>query len=129
MNVSNLGLNVTFKGGSGNHYMCSPTQNLVVGKKYKLDYIEIVFSQTNYILNGFDGVFNSRLFKDEFPTYKVSSDRIPIKGKPLKGWRKDSKNEISLIETSPVEKVEHIACNKVYLAVTANHRIYFVTIR
>ena len=74
---------VIYNGGKESYYGCSDPDMLIVGKTYIVTSEEVRDFQTNYILKGVKGEFNSVWFKevDTIPTYFAVSNRIPEVGK------------------------------------------------
>lgn len=91
---------VKYTGGKISTRSSFESRLLEFGKTYEV--IDTV--QTNYILKGVEGKFDSLCFEDEgLPTYLAVSGRVPIEGKSLKnfirlqtprGWKRCTSDSI-----------------------------------
>lgn len=121
---------VIYNGGTESYYGCSNLANLVVGKEYNVVSIIDHFGQTDYILEGIVGEFNSVWF-DEIndKVYMAISNELPVIG------QKYSCSKMEFINgnpyfipcfTSTVNKFKHIG-NNIY-HVTTRNSVYIVNV-
>lgn len=92
---------VRYNGGTQSYYGCSDPTNLVVGKEY-----EVVLSkdrgwQTDYILKGVSGQFNSVWFDEVSPddkVYMAIAHKVPVIGEKYSCYRMEfSKVSLNLL--------------------------------
>lgn len=75
-------MKVRYNGGTMHYYSCSPPDNLICGKVYNVVSKITLDCQTNYILEGIEGEYNSAWFDKvtEPKLYMATSDMIPLTG-------------------------------------------------
>ena len=121
---------VCYNGGTQYHKHCSKPTNLVVGKEYEvIKEIKSPF-QTNYILKGIEGEFNSVWFTEGNPhIFMVVSKQVPTLEKYLECQKMVLDNEgqpcWQKTTTSRVKSVEYLG-NSVYQVKTKSGSTYIV---
>ena len=124
---------VRYNGGTLSYYSCSDPTNLVKGKEYEVLGSKDRGWQTDYVLKGIDGEFNSVWFdtvsSDDDKVYMAIAHEAPkinerytcyklnfINGQPkLVGW-----------STSPVKAINYMG-NNIYQVATCNS-LYIVNV-
>lgn len=120
---------VRYNGGTESYYGCSNPDNLVWGKDYEVVHENDLGFQTDYILKGVTGSFNSCWFNEITPTFMAISKAVPVVGKRCLCFRLELiNNQTYLTEclTSTVKEVENIS-NNIYKVTTSNS-IYVIQV-
>ncbi len=120
---------VRYNGGKESYYSCSDPANLVWGKDYEVVHERKRAFQTDYILKGVTGTFNSCWFNEITSTFMAISKSVPVVGKRCACARLELiDNQINLNEclTSQVKEVQNIG-NNIY-KVTTNNTVYVVQV-
>ena len=105
-----------YNGGKDSYRECSDPDLLVKGKFYEIVAKKDLGFQTNYLLNGLAGEYNSVWFSEPTSCFAYSNT-IPVEGKSMEHIiRFTGINVEKIIHTSPVRCVEQIASDsyKVY---------------
>ena len=131
---------VFYNGGTEAMYSCDNPSCLVIGKEYEVLYEHADTWQTNYVLKGVDGEFNSAWFTNDSDTNQQSKDLpvvylaaaryIPVVGKRFRCDRLEPNNGINnfrAAETSEVMFVKQLGEN-VWAARTRSGSVYIATI-
>lgn len=123
---------VRYNGGTQSYYSCSDPNNLVVGKEYEVVFTRDCGWQTNYILKGVDGEFNSVWFDDESSDDKVYiaiAHEVPVIGKKYTCYKLEFINgqpKLIACSTSAVRGIDYIG-NNIY-QVTTQNSVYIVNV-
>ena len=122
---------VIYNGGTESYYTCTSPIGLIFGAKYKVIGADDRGFQTNYILEGIDGYFNSVWFNlvEAKPTYLAVSKYVPEVGKSYRCCKMEIKQPgpaLVKTTTSRVKSIERMsAC--IYKVETLNS-IYLVQV-
>ena len=121
---------VRYNGGKMTYLKCSNPKVLTVGKEYEVSQTIVQRFQTNYVLKGVEGYFNSTWF-DEVATeiYLAITDEIPRIGERCRLTKieyKDKRIQISRWNTSEVKEVKKLG-DKTYRITTWNS-VYYVQV-
>lgn len=122
---------VIYNGGTESYYSCTSPIGLIFGAKYKVIGVDDRGFQTNYMLEGIDGYFNSVWFNpaNEKPTYLAVSRYAPEVDKSYRCCKMEIKQPGPVLvktTTSKVRSVEKIS-KSIYKVETLNS-IYVVQI-
>lgn len=132
---------VIYNGGTKTKDSCDSSSLLQKGKQYELVQVIPLYFQSNYVLKGVEGSFNSAWFDEVTSAYKeeyiATSSYEPIVGcgfrcyRIVKKGRFIKKIAVQKITTSPVISVEKIMTSalSVLYKVETQHSIYYVQIR
>ena len=123
---------VRYNGGTMSYCGCSKPTDLEVGKEYVVDFERKFDWQTNYILKGIVGEFNSTWF-DEVNSnnniYMAIANGIPEINKSCHCYKLEIRNgnpELVSWFTSDVQKIEDMG-NSIYKVTTLNS-VYIVKV-
>lgn len=121
---------VRYNGGTESYYGCSDPANLVFGKDYEVVHERDRGFQTDYILRGVSGAFNSCWFDEVSQTFIAIANTIPTIGKRYSCSRLEVVNgqpKFNDCLTSTVKKVVDVG-NNLY-TVTTHNNIYLVHVK
>lgn len=120
---------VRYNGGTESYYGCSNPNDLVFGKDYEVIHENDRGFQTDYILKGVNGHFNSCWFDEISPIFMAISKTIPVVGQRCVCSRLELINgqfNTSECLTSVVKEVTPIG-NNIYKVATSNS-IYVIQV-
>lgn len=126
---------VQYNGGTKTFYRCTAPTELIVGKQYVVIEVLEQGMQTNYILKGVQGYFNSSWFdkvnssSSEHSTFIAFSHTVPEVGKSCKCAKLkfvDDKPTFYWATTSTVKEVLNIGDN-IY-RVTTHNNVYIIQV-
>lgn len=123
---------VRYNGENRSYYSCSSPDKLIIGATYEVTKSIVKNSQTDYVLKGIDGEFNSVWFDEvlfEKKAYIAVSNEIPIVGSRYICQKINYAGEnvkLTKIRTSIIKSVTCIG-NNIYNVKTAN-TFYIVSV-
>lgn len=123
---------VRYNGGTESYYGCTEPTELVKGKHYEVVHEKVRSWQTDYVLKGIKGCFNSCWFDKisvEKPAFMAIAHEIPKVGERCKCSKLDVVNgslNIFPWSTSPVREILVIE-NNIY-KVKTNNSIYIIEV-
>lgn len=116
---------VRYNGGTQSYYGCSESSNLLLGEEYVVVHAKDLGWQTNYILEGIDGEFNSVWFDEvssDDNVYVAISHEVPAIGKSFHCHKVEFINgnpKLSSWSTSTVKAINYMG-NNIYQVTTCN---------
>lgn len=116
---------VRYNGENRSYYSCSSPDKLIIGATYEVTKTIVKNSQTDYVLKGIDGEFNSVWFDEvlfEKKAYIAVSNEIPMVGSRYICQKINCAGEnvkLTKIRTSIIKSVTCIG-NNIYNVKTAN---------
>ena len=123
---------VRYNGGTQSYYGCSEPRNLVIGKEYEVISENVRDFQTDYVLKGIKGYFNSCWFDEvtfsekEAVDYIAVSKKIPVVGNQYYCSVIINGQSFMPVRTSAVTSVTREK-NNIFRVATKNH-IYMVQV-
>lgn len=120
---------VRYNGGTDSYKGCSDPSSLVLGKDYEVVHENDRGFQTDYILRGVKGNFNSCWFDEVSPTFMAISKTVPIIGQRCVCSKLELINgQLNMNEclTSTVIEAVNIG-NNIY-KVTTNNSVYIIQV-
>lgn len=123
---------VRYNGGHGSYYECSNPSILVEGDEYEVIEVHDLCWQTNYVLDGIEGEFNSIWFDTilcEANVYTAISHFIPLIGERYNCQKIvfiDRQPKLVDWYTSIVKEIQYLG-NNIYQLTTCNS-VYIVTV-
>lgn len=116
---------VRYNGGNVSYYSCSSPEKLIVGKTYEVCRTIVKNSQTDYVLKGIEGEFNSVWFDEilsEKKVYIAVSNEVPRAGSRYICQKISYAGEnvkLTKVRTSIIKSVTCVG-NNIYNVDTAN---------